>query len=74
MQEIVERRREIAPSLLPEGLFQQGEGDEERGDIPSSVGEDLLFQLRERGLVGQSPDPALEGTRRGQRSIPTWTH
>ena len=69
--EVVERRREMAPVLLPDSLFQRREGEEEeeeegmdgavgRGEYPSHVSEELLFQLRERGLDRQSPDPATE--------------
>ena len=74
VQEVIERRREFSPMLLPDGLFREiGEGGGEgegvdgaagRGDHPGRVGEELLFQLRERGFVRASPEPALD-TRRG---------
>ena len=68
--EVVERRRETAPLLLlllPDQLFaaereEGADGAEGRGDIPTHVGEDLLFHLRERGLVRQSPEPVMDPT------------
>ena len=66
--EVVERRRETAPLLLlPDQLFaaereEGANGAEGRGDIPTHVGEDLLFHLRERGLVRQSPEPVMDPT------------
>ena len=72
VEEMIELRREVAPALLPDGVFSHGEGGRGRdtadsaGGItyPSKVGEELLFQLRERGLDRQSPEPAAD-TRRG---------
>ena len=75
VREVVERRREIAPALLPDTLFaRQGEGREEEGEdggsmmaegIPSKVADDLLFHLKERGFDRQSPEPATADGRRG---------
>lgn len=69
--EVVERRREKAPSLLPDTLFKErgGEGREEEEEGQEEypdISEDLMFQLRELGLVRQSPEPAVDlNTRRG---------
>ena len=65
--EVVQRRSETAPLLLPDQLFtaereEGADGAEGRGDIPTRVGEDLLFHLRERGLVRQSPEPTMDPT------------
>lgn len=82
VEEIIEYRREVAPVLLPDGLFPQSKGRRGGSEVeitdgaagvtyPSKVGEELLFQLRERGLVDrQSPEPAVD-TRRGKRDIGT---
>lgn len=75
VEEIVERRRELAPTLLPDHLFrgkekEEGEEEEEGADgaegrdLLTHVAEDLLFQLRERGLVRQSPEPVMDPTSR----------
>ena len=77
MKEVVERRRETVPMLLPDGLFPRQheelgrEGGEEGADVataregyPGVVGEEMLFQLRESGFDRQSPDPAA--ARRGR--------
>lgn len=82
VEEMIELRRETAPVLLPDGVFSQ-DGRERGAEItdgaggityPSKVGEELLFQLRERGLDRQSPEPAVD-TRRGEerveRNLPT---
>jgi hypothetical protein len=62
--EVVQRRSETAPLLLPDQFFtaERADGAEGRGDIPTRVGEDLLFHLRERGLVRQSPEPTMDPT------------
>ena len=75
VREVVERRREIAPALLPDTLFaRQGDGREGEGEdggmmmtegIPNKVADDLLFHLKERGLDRQSPEPAAADARRG---------
>ena len=79
VMEVVERRREVAPMLLPDQLFagargadeEEARGAEGRGadeeeargaegrGLPTQVGEDLLFHLRERGFVRQSPEPPV---------------
>lgn len=76
VEEMIKLRREVSPALLPDGVFSQVEGGR-RGDkveitdgaggisYPSKVGDELLFQLRERGLDRQSPEPAAD-TRRGK--------
>ena len=84
VEEIIERRRELAPMLLPDHLFrgkEKEEGEEGEGadgaegrDLPTHVAEDLLFQLRERGLVRQSPEPVMDPTsRRCESSITSYS-
>lgn len=69
--DVVERRREIAPSLLPDALFAQDvEGAD--GVLTPEVSamelpDQLLFHLRERGLDRQSPEPAEN--RRGRERV-----
>ena len=68
--EVIERRREAAPMLLPDGFFAGTPGEEgeeggvARGDLPTRVDEDLLFRLREKGLVRPSPEPSMDPTAR----------
>lgn len=64
VQEIVEKRRENAPMLLPDGLFRREreelDGAVGRQSYPNHVEDELLFHLRERGLDRQSPDPGMD--------------
>ena len=59
--DVVERRREIAPTLLPDGLFapemEGADGVLSPGAGATELADQLLFHLRERGLDRQSPEP-----------------